>query len=417
MSELPGPEGAIVYIGNFELPDRNAAAHRVRGNARIFRDLGYRVILVGVTRTHSGSSWLETADSGEEDIEAYHIPYPVGAREWFTRIGSNRVLKEVIAAAGVEQLAMTICYNYPAISQFRIAAETRRLGGLAVADCTEWYAQLRNDSLASLVKNLDTPLRMHWVNRAMDAMVTTSPFITEYYRSTGMPIVELPTIIPLSKPATFPAAEGREHARLVFAGSGFDPALALKGKEGLKDRLDWVLELLLVAHRAGARFVIDLYGVTREDYLVLVPSHAALLDELDTSLQFHGRVPHADLLETLMCADFSIFMRKATRVTMAGFASKFSESISYGTPAITNRLPSTERYMREGLTGFFLDPGQPEASGARLAQILSMSRAEIDAMKAWCAQSRMFEHVSFVEPVADWMAALARLPASQRGRI
>ena len=36
----------IIYIGGFELPDKNAAAHRVLGNAKILRELGYKVILI-----------------------------------------------------------------------------------------------------------------------------------------------------------------------------------------------------------------------------------------------------------------------------------------------------------------------------------------------------------------------------------
>ena len=41
-------EGTILYIGCFELPDRNAAAHRVLNNAKIFRELGYNVVFAGV---------------------------------------------------------------------------------------------------------------------------------------------------------------------------------------------------------------------------------------------------------------------------------------------------------------------------------------------------------------------------------
>lgn len=39
----------IIYIGGFELPDKNAAANRVMNNAKIMRDIGYHVVLVGVS--------------------------------------------------------------------------------------------------------------------------------------------------------------------------------------------------------------------------------------------------------------------------------------------------------------------------------------------------------------------------------
>ena len=53
MSDGPRPTrdlGTILYVGGFELPDWNAAAHRVVANAMIFRAIGYRVLLLGVTR-------------------------------------------------------------------------------------------------------------------------------------------------------------------------------------------------------------------------------------------------------------------------------------------------------------------------------------------------------------------------------
>ena len=40
--------GTILYVGGFELPDKNAAAHRVLNNAKIFRELGFHVIFCGI---------------------------------------------------------------------------------------------------------------------------------------------------------------------------------------------------------------------------------------------------------------------------------------------------------------------------------------------------------------------------------
>ncbi len=39
----------ILYIGNFDLPDKNAAAHRVLGNGCALRELGYKLVFVGAS--------------------------------------------------------------------------------------------------------------------------------------------------------------------------------------------------------------------------------------------------------------------------------------------------------------------------------------------------------------------------------
>ena len=402
--------GTVVYIGHFDLPDRNAAAHRVRGNARILRDLGYRVILLGATRAKASKAELEPADSGEHGIEAWHMAYPGSRREWLARIGSADPLRAVLAAARVDDLALTICYNYPALAQARIARLARRLGARAVADCTEWYAREREGSLASLIKNMDTPLRMLWINRRMDGLITTSPFITRFYADRAQPIVELPTIQRRAVELISVSPTPGDRRRLVFAGSGLDPKSASKGREGLKDRLDWVLELLGAARKRGARFHLDVFGISEADYRILIPSHGALLQELRGCVTFHGRVPHAAVLGSLMAADFSIFLRRETRLTKAGFASKFSESITYGTPVICTHSPSLERWMEEGVNGFRIDCSDMAAAGERLAQILSLPADRVRAMKAACAARQPFAHEHFIEPVADWLMALG-LPA------
>ena len=37
---MPENKGRVLYAGGFELPDRNAAAHRVLNNAKILKALG-----------------------------------------------------------------------------------------------------------------------------------------------------------------------------------------------------------------------------------------------------------------------------------------------------------------------------------------------------------------------------------------
>ena len=37
---------SVLYIGGFDLPDKNAAAHRVLNNGKVLRELGYEVVFV-----------------------------------------------------------------------------------------------------------------------------------------------------------------------------------------------------------------------------------------------------------------------------------------------------------------------------------------------------------------------------------
>ena len=41
----------ILYVGGFELPDKNAAAHRVVSNAKILKALGFQVVFLDINRS------------------------------------------------------------------------------------------------------------------------------------------------------------------------------------------------------------------------------------------------------------------------------------------------------------------------------------------------------------------------------
>ena len=400
----------IVYLGGFELPDRNAAAQRVRNNAGVLRALGYRVVLLGTSRARPYDRRIHPADPGGADVEAWEVGYPRTRGQWFDTIRADWPLRALAADGAIDPagVAAVICYNHPALAQRRIARIARGWGAAALADCTEWYARRSWTSPANIVKNLDVPLRMRWVNRRMDGLITTSPYLSEFYRPAGLPIVEIPTL--MEEPGIDPRALAVDRAdgvtRLFFAGSGFDPAAVRDSADGLKERLDWVFEALAVARDRGARFTLDLFGLDRAQYLALFPAHTALLETLAGALRFHGRQPRAQLLSALTEAHFSIFFRKRTRTTLAGFPGKFSESVAYGTPVLTNDMPSTRKYLEEGRTGFTLDPHDSRIAGARLAEIFAMDDDRLAAMKRHCAASRQFAAESYVEPVRQWLSAI-----------
>ena len=54
MDTQPIDKKRILYIGGFELPDKNAAAQRVIGIAKSLRDSGYKVRFVNALKEYSG---------------------------------------------------------------------------------------------------------------------------------------------------------------------------------------------------------------------------------------------------------------------------------------------------------------------------------------------------------------------------
>jgi glycosyltransferase involved in cell wall biosynthesis len=222
-------------------------------------------------------------------------------------------------------------------------------------------------------------------------------------------VLELPTL--LADPPVEAAGEATPDGkpkRLFFAGSGFDPRTVAESREGPKDRLDKVVEALGVAQGLGAGFVLDVYGVERSDYLAVMPLHAPLLETLGDRILFHGRQPRALVRARLAASDYSIFLRKKSIVSLAGFPTKFGESIHFGTPVITNALGSLMRYHTEGRTGWYIDYEDSVSAGERLASILRGSQAEVSAMKTHCRTSGLFHYARYLSIAEDFMAKISR---------
>ena len=65
----------ILYVGGFELPDKNAAAQRVLSVAKIFKSIGYNVIFLGIDKTIDTKISIEETKREYFGFGSWAIPY------------------------------------------------------------------------------------------------------------------------------------------------------------------------------------------------------------------------------------------------------------------------------------------------------------------------------------------------------
>ena len=192
MSEKP----VIIYIGAFELPNKNAAAQRVIANGKIFRDIGYDVVFLGVRKSQSANLNEEyiLKEPTYFDFECWSVAYPISAIGWFgylTAVSPVLFLAEEVYKGRVKGI---VNYNHPSVSQFRTTIFCRAKGIAHLADVTEWYDTSAGPFFWRYLKKIDTTFRMYVVNLLVSGLITTSPFITRFYGRRRKVTVQLPTL-------------------------------------------------------------------------------------------------------------------------------------------------------------------------------------------------------------------------------
>lgn len=347
----------FLYVGTFQLPDRNAAAQRVTGVALLLRQLGYDVTFLDLNRSIDAPFTTECAR--HEGFEVYSIRYPRGFKDWLRHAATPERVAETLALH--DDWCGVIAYNYPGLALLRLKKLCKRRELKLLADCTEWYAPYFSLNPHEIATNVDSFIRMRIAQKKCDGMIAISSFLADYYGK-YMPCVTLPPVIDRSnaKWTVRPRERTGNGRKLCYAGS--------PGANMGKDRLNIMIEAFF---QCGCNNLsLDIAGITRENYEEMFPQHHEMIETLTAGgrLRFHGRLPHQAALDLLKSSDFSIFYREDNRMTRAGFPTKFVESISCGVPVITTITSDLGNYLRDGKNGLVI---KAPADCARLVRVFT----------------------------------------------
>ena len=326
---------AILYVGGFELPDKNAAAHRVLNNAKIFRELGFRVIFCGIDQNIEQPILEACVVSG---FESYPLPYPKTVKQWIRQMSNiDRYIALIRQNADVKAV---VAYNLHALVLAKLLKFCHRRKIKVIADCTEWYPNAFSLNPVKFIKWLDTLLCMRHYQKKCDGMIAISRFLEGYYKKYTSDIIVVPPLVDLEDEPykSLPRKEASDKIRFVYCGS---PAVA-------KESLGEVVSCFNTLNETN--FIFRIVGITREQFVSIYH-----IEPDDKKICFEGRVSHIEALNIVRQSDYSIIIRPDNRTTKAGFPTKFAEAISCGTAVIANHNSDLAEYLKDGKNGYLID--------------------------------------------------------------
>lgn len=319
---MKNSKGKILYIGGFELPDKNAAAQRVIGISKGLRELGYDVIFLNSIKGSMKSGVVEKEYYGFKCFEYKRE----SDRDY---LFSGKTSLKMIADLDPN---VVIAYNYPAVALQRINTYCNRRGIKCLADATEWYGATGKNLVSRLIKWADTSYRMKFVHKKLDGVIAISRYLYDYYNNTLNTVMIPPTVDVTDKKWELCGNKEQKYTSFVYAGS---PSTS-------KERLDKIVDAAGIAEKEHS-VRVDIVGITKEQFVEMYNWSK----DIPCSVFFWGRVEHRKALQFVKQANWSIILRRNTRVIQAGFPTKLVESISCGTPVITNRFSNVFDYLTE----------------------------------------------------------------------
>ena len=321
-------QGTVICVGNFELPDKNAAAHRVINNGRLLRELGYRTVYLGTCR---GDRWFDGIAQRDYDcgFDVYEQSYPFTTKQWAMQIFDIGNIRELVRR--YPDAAAIMLYN----TQYATLAAVRRAfspkGICVLYDCTEWNGFTEGALPKRLVKSLDSRLIENRLPKQCDGIIAVSTTMEERYKE-KKPLLLLPPLVDMQDAIWRQTPREHEQFTFCYAGAPSD-----------KDQLDLLLEAFSRLPAGAA--ALQIIGMTRGEYTAQHPETAALAER--NGVVFTGRLSHEETVREILSCGCFVFLREPSRRNGAGFPTKFAEAFTCGAPVITTAVSDISRYADE----------------------------------------------------------------------
>lgn len=392
----------IVYTGNFSIDKMNAAGKRVLANALIMRDLGFHMVLVGVEKEDITSTEICRTECEFENVEVYHYP---GVLFNTQRTNYNKFYDLFINLLSTNEwnVKAIIGYNSPSLSFFigKVIRYCRAKKISYITDVADWLIGESDNIIYRNLRQIDTYLKNGYFIKKSDGVIAISTWLAEYYKKGG--INNIIIVPPLSIDYNHRKGHSGEITSITYAGLPFRKGAKMRNLSLLKDRFDLVCTLLAYAKMNGAQFQFNVYGFSKDELCYSIPGLELLINQLQDNIVFHGHVEMNTVQEAIAESDYTILIREVNRMTSAGFPTKVSESISVGTPVITNMTSDISLYLKEGDGAFFIDIDKIDEACLKVTTLIEKSKEEREIQKRSAGSVKVFMRSEYYDAVKQFL--------------
>jgi len=393
-------QGQIIFIGGFLFPEGDGAAIRTLSLARICRDLGFTVTVIGKGSVRSedydkdrGGYYIEGirySTMNPDRVSMFQrLRHPIRRLELFASTLEMMNLKNTRA---IVINACDSAMHVPMVSAF-----CQRHSIPLVGDICEWYdpCQMRFGRLNPAYWIFQ--LMFHLFFPGFKNVIVVSQYLERHFMAPGRNMIRIAAPMDLG---TVHCVDRTPQDRLV---------LLYAGSPGRKDLLREVLEALaLLTTQERQRIEFRLLGLNKQKLAEILGESADLLKVLGETVKPLGRVPRDQVLVALQEAHFTVLLRPDKRYANAGFPSKVAESLTAGTPVMLNFTSDLKEYLGDGIAALPVHDCSPTGVAGAIRRALELTPAELLELRrgARTKSEQHFDYRLFVDPFRRFLEQL-----------
>lgn len=382
-------KGTVLYIGNFELPDKGASANRVVSNAKLFNSIGYQTVLLGVSKDKTCTDIRPLKN--DFGLMMYERPYPVSMKMWLGHMYSAEYIEKMLKLH--EDIVLVILYNMP-FSALKAAKKACKGRNIKVAyDCTEWADVTDGNAVKRFVKKRDEKLIRTKLANAADGLIVISSMMERQYQGCKA-MVKLPPLVDVEDKIWH--QQPAPHAGYEFCFAGM--------LDGQKDSLDMIVKAF--AKVCNEQIKLRIIGVEKDEFKSVYPDAVDALNQCGDNIIFMGMQSHFDTIRYVLGCDCYIFIRSADTRNNAGFPTKFAEAITCGLPMIASRVSDVASFADNNM--ILIDSPDESKITDAMKQIKEQSESKVI--------NKTFDYRNYQNMLSQWTAAILNGGGSNAGK-
>ena len=181
--------GTIIYVGEFVLPDKSAAANRVVSNGKLFNSIGYKTVFLGAS---DSSEMFDSIRQVRGHKDMYEQAHPETALQWIKHTLSTKEILTLIEKCS--DVKMVVLYNLPVITLYLVKKALKKRNIEVAYDCTEWTGTTSGSFVKRAFKYIDEIAVRKLVHRIADRMIVISSMMEKNYKS-AKKLLRLPPLV------------------------------------------------------------------------------------------------------------------------------------------------------------------------------------------------------------------------------